>query len=189
MNDIPGHKKHKNKAHNTRISFNQTFLSRKTLRSPTAASKEKEKIPAFFPPAEEKLPKEEVSEADSKKELSEKHEEIEKAAEIPMRSPGTVSEFDLENSPPEPEESENAPRKKPSMQIIRKPSNDPEEQKAKVTFENPSPAPRSSCPTILPSQKKKEEPKVPDYRSSVSVLQQANYYDTKLQGKFLPPKN
>ena len=72
-------------------------------------------------------------------------------------------------------------KRRPSMQIVRKPSNESAEMKEENIAKQPVPVPRNSCPTILPSQvdttEKKEEKK-----RSASILEQSPFIKAKIEG-------
>ena len=81
----------------------------------------------------------------------------------------------------EAQEEEKIVKRRPSMQVVRKPSNESAEMKENSVTKQPIPVPRSSCPTILPSQivasGKKDEPK-----RSASILEQSPFIKSKIEG-------
>ncbi|CBY08155.1 unnamed protein product [Oikopleura dioica] len=139
----------------------------------------KEDIPEFFP---QKIKEEQIltenKNADTQIEENSKSTIVEngKKSSIPEKDP--VSEENLIEK--ETQLEEKFERKRPSMQIVRKSSNEIDDLKVE-SIVKPIPIPRSSCPTILPSQldiREKTEAK----QRSVSILEQSPFIKSKIEG-------
>ena len=148
----------------------KNILKRSTYKCLFRSPIKKENIPEFFP--------QKIEEDKCQSERENADSQFDENQEIPTTETDQAPNENFEEEQIEVEAK--LVKRRPSMQIVRKPSNESAEMKEESVSKQPVPVPRSSCPAILPSQigaGEKEEKK-----RSASILEQSPFIKAKKEG-------